>query len=70
MLHDPETECTCDGDGCQESIMLPMDWTTGGYDLSEDKAAGILESDHGWVIINGKHYCWNCQPKQKEKANG
>ena len=59
-LHDPEMECTCNGDGCVNSVFLPMGWNTHGYDLSDSRVAVILETDHGWTEKAGKHYCEDC----------
>lgn len=57
MFHDPEMEVTCDNENCNESVFLPMVWTVGGYDLSDDAAKQKLEFDHDWIVRIGKHYC-------------
>lgn len=59
-IHDPECEATCDGDDCMSSVFLPMNWTTGGYNLSDSLAEKVLEREHGWQVIDGKHFCKNC----------
>ncbi len=60
MLHDPEMEVTCDGDGCTESVRLPMQWRTGGYDLTDAQAEAALVCDHDWQVVDGKHLCGAC----------
>lgn len=61
MLHDPEMECTCDGENCHESVFLPMSWSTGGYDLRDSKAEAILSDNHNWLTEGESHYCESCR---------
>ena len=61
MLHDPEMECTCDGNGCNESVFLPMNWHIRGYDLEDTDAERELEAIHEWTTIDDKHYCTDCR---------
>ena len=65
-IHNPEVEVTCDGtipEGhqCSEHLYLPMGWGVGGYDLSDEKAGKILEMEHDWKTVNGRHYCGDCK---------
>ena len=66
MLHEPEMECTCDGDGCHESVMLTMNYCTSGYDLRDADADRQLVNDHDWTVVDGQHYCSpECVPNAK-----
>ncbi len=61
MFHDPEMEVTCDHTACQNSLFLPMQWSTGGYDLSDSNAEKILTNDHDWLVVDGVHLCDSCK---------
>ena len=61
MLHDPEMEVTCDGEGCTENVFLRLDWFVSGYDLTDSDAARILARDHGWAVEGKYHYCGCCK---------
>ncbi len=55
MLHDPEMEVTCDK--CDNTVYLQMNWTTGGYNLTDNEIKHLLDKDHGWKTDGDKHYC-------------
>lgn len=65
MLHDPEMECTCDGEDCNESVFLPMSWYVGGYDLTDSDAKALLENHHDWLVDGDHHYCPDCKKEEE-----
>lgn len=60
MFHDPEMECSCDGEGCVNSVYLPMDYNVRGYNLKDSVAEKMLK-EIDWITVEGKHYCENCK---------
>lgn len=69
MLHDPYMECTCDGEGCKESLKIMIRYDDNCAHLSID--ADISEqlwSEGWWTLGRKKHYCPECAEK-KENQN-
>lgn len=64
MIHDPELEVTCDGTDCEVSVYLPMGWTVGGYNLTDDATEKLLTNDHDWLVMGESHYCCDCKTDQ------
>lgn len=70
MIHDAEIEISCDNhNNCTSSVRLPCTWSVGGYDLKDEKAEQMLESEHGWIVVDGSHYCceW-CKEERRREA--
>lgn len=64
MLHDAQIEATCDGDGCQESVFVELEYVyhstrgeSGQYNTDDDTLEATLEEDHGWIVRDGNHFC-------------
>jgi len=71
MLHDAYLEVTCDGDGCGESVNVPMEFSymdytgkNGYYDHEDSKIEATLVEEFEWVVVpsededeSNKHYC-------------
>lgn len=57
MQHKPEVEFTCDCIGCTASMFLEMTFYVGGYELRDQEIKERLPADHGWLVIDGQHFC-------------
>lgn len=67
MIHDAQVEVSCDGERCTESVYvgLPYVYATlsgsgGRYDADDSDIEYKLKTEHGWVVMDGKHYCGMC----------
>ena len=63
MIHDATVEVTCDGDRCNESVFIGMEWmyrnpcdSSGFYDCDDLKIEDKLE-DQDWTVHDRKHFC-------------
>lgn len=78
MIHDAHMEVTCDGDGCNETVNVPMEFAyldytgkNGFYDHEESKIEATLIEDFEWVVVtiddgDNKHFCDDgCIPTAK-----
>lgn len=59
--HDPYMEVTCDGESCMENLHLEMHWYRSGYDIRDHDLEAMLQDDHDWAVIDGKHFCEDCK---------
>ena len=73
MIHDPQVEVSCDGDGCRESIYIEPKYVyrdysgrSGYYDCSNSAIEKLLIRD-GWKVEedgddgeDNKHFCESC----------
>jgi hypothetical protein len=64
MIHDPTVEVTCDNEDCGDSVFVELDYVyhdysgrNGQYDTEDKTIERQLENEHGWVVVDGKHYC-------------
>lgn len=71
MIHDAHMEVTCDGDGCNETVNVPMEFAyldytgkNGFYDHESSKIEATLIEDFEWVVVpdededeDSKHFC-------------
>jgi len=78
MIHDAHMEVTCDGDGCNETVNVPMEFVyldytgkNGLYNHESSKIEATLDEDFEWVIVtiddgDNKHFCnVGCIPTAK-----
>lgn len=66
MLHDPQVEVTCDGDGCRANGFVGLTATARGYD---ERDIEHELSDEGWVTIgDDRHLCEDCAEKRADDA--
>ena len=57
MIHEPQTNITCDYDGCSTETYIE------GV-LRSSTVEDFLKSE-GWTVIDGKHYCdWHEDGKE------
>ena len=64
MIHDATIKVTCDGDNCRSSATVELEWkykthdeSSGFYDASDAAVEKTLVDDHGWTVVDGKHFC-------------
>lgn len=58
MIHDAIVPVTCDNEKCQwyRNLYRPFSIKIDGGESDPADIEWDLK-DHGWIIINGKHYC-------------
>ena len=69
MIFDAKVEVTCDGQNCQESVLIEPEYTYpdysgkgGSYDTSTEAIERKLRRE-GWLTEGGKQYCSEgCKP--------
>jgi hypothetical protein len=72
MIQDAQVQVTCDGDGCDESILIdpPYVYTSysgkdGHYDTSNSALWGLIEGED-WKVVDGLTYCETHAPEEPE----
>ena len=64
MIQDAFVEFTCDGNKCNSSENIELEFVysdyggkSGHYNHSDSKIEDMLEEDFEWIVVEGKHYC-------------
>ncbi len=64
MIHGATIEVTCDSEKCFESVHVEPDYVyhdysgeSGQYDTSDSVIENRLRAGHGWIVMDGKHFC-------------